>query len=177
MTQQTDSVKIPVAENQVGPHHRVMYFLSATVVFVLSLMAISIPNPLGVAPYPLISFVMSQFLGPVISAAVPALAFLVWCKPLFEEGPIVPKRSRFALLGLSFLSLRYFISNWDYGLMYQGQKYVETMGWVNAGIVATLLVISLLTQLKRSLALTMAFHLIMFSWIGFCFLPYFGEML
>ena len=167
----------PRADHPVGTRHRVLYFLSATVIFVLSLMAISIPNPLGLTPYPLISFLMSHFLGPVISAAMPALAFLVWCKPLFEEGPVVPKRSQFALLGLSFLSVRYFVSNWDYGLMYQGQAYVETIAWVNAGIVATLLVISLLTRRLGSLTLNMAFHLILFSWIGFCFLPYFGEML
>ena len=167
----------PLAENDVGILHRVFHYSSAALVFVLSFSAVSDPPLLGFTTLPFIGFLISIFLGPIIAAALPALAFLLWCKPLFEEEPVVPKRSLFMLLGLSIVSIGYFISGWDYGSRYQGQEYVETMAWVNGGIVAILFVIALLTRLRGSLVLNMAFHLLMFSWVGFGFLPYLGELL
>ena len=100
--------------------------------------------------------------------------FWLWSYPLFGGAAHVPLRTTLLIPLVGALSLAYFVSNWRYGIKYQGPVTV-----VFAALSATLALASLLTlalakrapSFRRSLVL----HALLFAWALTYAFPYLGE--
>jgi hypothetical protein len=91
------------------------------------------PSPSLISPLPVLTILPAFVLGGLFKAAVvlPTLLFLAWNPNLLRGEAKVPRRSYLLLLTAIALSAAYFKASWNWGIEYQGVRYVHTVCAIN----------------------------------------------
>jgi hypothetical protein len=107
----------------------------------------------------------------------PAAAFVLFSLPLLRGADRIPfyaRRTAFVLVVLNLAELAMSVSP---GLQYQGGVQVAAMLVLNAAFVAGLVAVSLRNERVPSFASNLAFHALLFAWLGWCAFPWLGELI
>ena len=111
----------------------------------------------------------------MVAIILPPLVFWAWCWPIFRQPSKVPVRS-IVLLGLAIVLSAYsIVAGWPYGLEYQSRAYMICVASVNALFWIALIILAVLGRRRKSFAINVAFHTLMFVWLAWYALPYAGE--
>ena len=75
------------------------------------------------------------------------------------------------------MSVIWFIVGWNYGLHYQGPTYTRFICALNfVWIVGLGALLFLRRKSNPSFTFNLVFHLLLFTWLGWCAFPYLGEL-
>jgi|SRR5579864_449906 len=134
--------------------------------------------PTTLSPLPALTVLPGFFFGsPSIAAVVPVLFFVLWNPSLFRGESKIPKRSPVLLLVSGLLSIVWFVVGWNYGVQYEGRRYVY---FVCAANVAWLVLLagafSRYMRREPSFAANLVLHLLLFTWLAWYAFPYLGEL-
>jgi hypothetical protein len=128
------------------------------------------------SPYPL-ALTLIVFLGaPVLlPSVVMGGLFYVSSRRALR---VTPSFSWLAALLLSIsiiASLATFIGGWNYGVQYQGRRFVLICAWISAIFAAALCVIFALCWRKHTNLGSLAFYFLFYAWLSTYAFPYMGE--
>jgi hypothetical protein len=113
-----------------------------------------------------------------ILAAIPVvILFLVWSIHLMRRKPHIPTRSVVLYAAVILLSVIYFASAWGGGVQRQGLFHTSILLLMNVGFAALTSFILFKNRLAPKYSSSLAFHAILFAWLGWCALPWLGELL
>jgi hypothetical protein len=113
-----------------------------------------------------------------ILAALPVvILFLVWSIHLMRRKPRIPRRSEVLYATVILLSVIYFASAWGGGAQRQGLFHTSILLLMNVGFAALTSFILFKNRLAPKYSSSLAFHAILFSWLGWCAFPWLGELL
>ena len=108
-------------------------------------------------------------------AAVPlTLAFLAWSLPN-RSASAIPSRSRLLWLGISILSVPYFLLSWQYGMTWQGPKHTIGLAAINGLFVAMCGLLYVHNHRNPSVTSKLTFHGLLFTWLAWGAFPWLGE--
>jgi drug/metabolite transporter (DMT)-like permease len=134
-----------------------------------------VPTALG--PFPGMTAIPALFLSSrALAIAVPSLLFFVWNPGLFRGESKIPKRSHWLLAVVTILSVVWFTMSWEYGLQYQGARYVYGVCIANVVWIAFLGVMFAKWKGRSSFRLNLALHWLLFVWLAWYAFPYLGEL-
>ena len=122
---------------------------------------------------------LSIFLGLRWAAfAVPALSFFVWNQGLFRGDSQVPMRSYVLLIVATLVNALWFVVGWKDGLAVQGARYNYSVCIIN---IAWVVLLSVMFARHRKAApsfkMNLLLHWMLFAWLTWYALPFFGEFI
>jgi hypothetical protein len=120
--------------------------------------------------YPSINLILSLMFGRLASAFIHMAFFAIWCAPVLTGENRIPVRSIVVLLAMTLLTAFHFAVEWLGGME---NKAVE-LAWINGGVIVVLAGLWLWVRKQGGIVLYFVFHLLMFTWVRFAFLPHFG---
>jgi hypothetical protein len=110
--------------------------------------------------------------------AVPTLLFFVWNPGLFRGDAEIPKRSYVLLLVATVVNALWFVLGWNDGLAVQGARYTYAVCMVNFALVVLLIVIfARCWKAEPSFKVNLLVHWLLFVWLAWYALPFFGEFI
>lgn len=138
-------------------------------------------TPTLLCPLPCLTVVPAFLLSGIhlehAAVVIPAILFFAWNPSLFRGSSTIPKRTYLLFVFATVLSVIWFIGGWKYGLQYQGPTYTHLICALNVAWIAGLGVLLFrLRKLDPSFASNLAFHLLLFTWLGWYAFPYLGEL-
>jgi hypothetical protein len=111
-------------------------------------------------------------------ASLPLVAgFLISSAHLFQGRDQIPKRSVALLAVLAVLSVACFWSSWSYGIEYQGTAHTVYAAALNTIFVIAALGLLVLNERTPRFSSNLAFHGVVFAWLGWCAFPWLGELI
>jgi len=157
--------------------------VSVGIVALASLAGVASGIPTVWSPLNLLGLIPALFVSGVLGGAaiaVPALcfaaAFAWWCQPLWRGQAVVPTRS-FVLAGAAVvLSAANLVFGWNYGLEYQGARYVRGVTAVSVVCWIVVTIAAVLAVRRPSVKSSAGFHVLLFCWLAWYAIPYLGEL-
>ncbi|MGA7841780.1 MAG: hypothetical protein WCA34_12720, partial [Candidatus Acidiferrales bacterium] len=112
-----------------------------------------------------------------LAVAVPMLLFFAWHPGLLHGDAKIPKRSYILLPAVILLDVADFVTNWNWGLQYQGAHFTHVVCAVNVAWAAFLVLAFARTWKKpSSFAYSLFLHWMLFAWLAWYAFPYLGEL-
>jgi hypothetical protein len=138
--------------------------------------------PTVLSPLPVLTVIPLLYVGgnrltDIAILLVPALFFAIWNPQLFRGEGRVPKRT-VALFGVAIvLNAAWTAIGWNWGLHYQGARYVHLVTLLNAVWILTIgLMFLYLRRSKTAYWQSLAIHWMLFAWLAWYAFPYLGEL-
>jgi len=107
---------------------------------------------------------------------IPMVLFFVWNPQLFRGDARVPRRSYALFVGSVALSAVWFFGGWKLGLKYEGAHYTYAVCAINLLWIGVLAGMLLEFRKRASYVFNVAFHWMLFAWLGWYAFPYLGEV-
>ena len=143
-------------------------------------------SPSLISPLPTLTvlpalLLASQFGNAALFKAVvllPTLLFFAWNPSLLRGEAKVPKRSHWLLWTAIALSVAYFIASWNWGIQYQGVRYVHAVCAINVAWASFLGIMFVFVWTRpTSFRVNLFVHWILFAWLAWYAFPLLGELL
>jgi hypothetical protein len=137
--------------------------------------------PTILCPFPALTVIPAFFLSDRYfwraAVLVPVLFFFVWHPGLFRGETKIPKRSYGLLLVAILLGIADFVTSWNWGLHYQGIRYLRVVCAVNVAW-AAFLVFAFARSWKApsTFRSNLFLHWMLFAWLAWFAFPYMGEL-
>ncbi len=134
--------------------------------------------PTIVCPFPALTILPAFLLGRAywLAVVIPTLLFFAWSPRLFRGQPRFPRRTLVLLGVLTALSGLYFVTDWRYGIEYQGPRFTHVMCFVNIAWLLLLWISVIGRSGRPSFAANLLVHWILFAWLAWYAFPYLGEL-
>jgi hypothetical protein len=119
--------------------------------------------------------------GTIVASAIypafVALVFWQWCRPLGRTGSVYPRRTVVAGIVAVVLSATYYVSQWSYGLEYQGLGFMIACLSASAMFLGTIAIAWYRYRPTGAWLPGLVLHWMLFAWICFLAFPWLGEMI
>ena|SRR5882757_6028638 len=137
--------------------------------------------PTILCPFPAMTVIPAFLLSDLhlwkVAVVVPILFFFLWHPGLFRGEARIPKRSSFLLLALITLGVVDFVTSWNWGLHYQGLRYLRAVCTVNAVWAGFLLLAFVRSwKVQSTFKFNLFVHWMLFAWLAWYAFPYMGEL-
>jgi hypothetical protein len=160
------------AEDPAKEYIPAMYVVCMMMLFCTSMVdSYSYYSPLT-SFYPTINLLLSLMFGGLGAAIIHTGFFAIWCAPVLTGENRIPVRSAVVLLIMTLLTMFYFTVEWLAGT---SDKWVG-LACINGGFIFVLTGLWFWVRKQGGIVLYFVFHLLMFAWVRFAFLPYSGEL-
>jgi len=120
---------------------------------------------------------MPSNLSLILSSAPLAIFFIVWSFPTLRIHPALPRRSIWLFLLFAPMSALFLWASWPYGLKYQGLHHTVLVSTFNAAFILALSGLVIVGRRSPARFISLAFHTLLFGWLGWCAFPWLGELL
>jgi len=163
-------------------------YLSAVValVWLVCYLSIAAPAPHVGAPFSMAVFAPVAIALNNLGLALPVavffgtllipVAFLLWSLPLWRGEAGIPKRSRNLAIAIFVLSVLWLMFVGQGGVKVQGLFHVIMMQGYNVLIASLLLLFYRLHRAEPKFGISLAYHGLLFAWIGWCAFPWLGPV-
>ena len=121
-------------------------------------------------------FVQSEDLALLLALGFVPLLFCLWCWPLLRGQTELPIRSSWLLGATLMASAAWIAFGYDYGVQYQGLRYVVGVTVVNVVCWIALVGQAIKAVRRPSEEHNFVFHGSLFAWLAWYAFPYLGEL-
>lgn len=160
-------------------NHRTTTLIAAAALLLpacFGLFASGVPTIIG--PFPVLTALPALFLASFgmlwrIAVLIPSALFLLWNPHLFRGSVQIPTRTLVLFGVLIPLNIVYFKESWNFGLQYQGARFLYLMCIVNA-VAATVIGVLLFVGRRNVISFwkALAIQWFLFAWLAWCAFPY-----
>jgi hypothetical protein len=150
--------------------------MSGLCLAVPALVSFSAGQPTPLCPTPVLT-VFPAFIFGLGAMLVPVALFFAWNPGLFRGQDSMPKRTHWLLGILISLSLAWFVGGWQWGVQYEGIRFVRIVAIVNAfWAVLFVVLFAFFRNRKPSFKINLLLHWLLFAWLAWYAFPYLGEL-
>ena len=108
---------------------------------------------------------------------LPTLFYFIWHPGLFRGEARIPKRSYLLFVAVVALSVVAFLKAWDFGLEYQGARYMYVVAAVNmAWAVGLAAAFARAWKAAPSFKFSVVLHWMLFAWLAWYAFPWMGDL-
>jgi hypothetical protein len=140
-----------------------------------AMIGLSAGEPTPLSPMPML-VVIPAFLVRVGAVLAPVAFFFAWNPRLFRGQETVPKRTYWLLGIIILLNVAWFASGWNWGVQFEGIRYVRIVGIANAAWAALLVALFAAFRKRGSFNKNLFLHWMLFVWLAWYAFPYLGEL-
>jgi len=106
-----------------------------------------------------------------------SVLYLVWSLSYIKPPFIVPRPTIILAAIFIVLSIAFNVASYRYGVQYQGQAHTLLMYGYNLVFIGGLAFILKRNSLEPSFLSSLAFNIVLFSWLGWVAFPWLGELI